>query len=399
VIKKILQLSFSGLLFFFQHFTVLAQDGRTQYPSFLAKSYVEVNLGYISYPFSNKLLEPGYQASSINIPHFGVRLVLLGYRFNNHLSAQVSYMRPVLWVKYKNINGDQGEHSVFMNIGGLTLKSAIPISKKFSVYGEAGLGLVTRSGTEINNTPVITDASFGTVLLGTGLKYHVNKKWDLQLGGAYTPPNTKIHQPYTLFVSGGFTYNMTPLPADRVERNSKSGYIFPHQLIQVGYSTNALGYGVNKLVSEDLHIFWGGDAELRRGFTLHYQRNVFHSRKVFALDWGASFSTWESRIQRDKFYTLSLYPLFRFTALRLKPFDLYLNYSVAGPTYISRLFIEDINTGKHFTFQDFMGMGVFAGKKRNLNAEIRIAHYSNGNIFSENAGVKIPLTFNLGFAF
>ncbi|MBK6826807.1 MAG: acyloxyacyl hydrolase [Chitinophagaceae bacterium] len=28
---------------------------------------------------------------------------------------------------------------------------------------------------------------------------------------------------------------------------------------------------------------------------------------------------------------------------------------------------------------------------------IRIAHYSNGNLFPQNDGVKIPLTFNLGY--
>ncbi|HWJ25865.1 MAG TPA: acyloxyacyl hydrolase, partial [Flavisolibacter sp.] len=78
---------------------------------------------------------------------------------------------------------------------------------------------------------------------------------------------------------------------------------------------------------------------------------------------------------------------------------LYFNYSVAGPSYISKVVIDSSETGKHFTFQDFMGMGIFAGKNRHLNAEIKIQHYSNGNIFPRNAGVKVPLTFNLGYAF
>ena len=91
--------------------------------------------------------------------------------------------------------------------------------------------------------------------------------------------------------------------------------------------------------------------------------------------------------------------MLRFTVLRIKPMDLYFNYSAAGPSYISRLRIDDKESGKHFTFQDFMGMGVYAGKKRNLNLELSINHYSNGNIFPDNAGVKIPLTFNLGYSF
>ena len=97
--------------------------------------------------------------------------------------------------------------------------------------------------------------------------------------------------------------------------------------------------------------------------------------------------------------TLSVYPMLRFTALRTKPLDLYFNYSVAGPTFISKITIDGKDTGREFTFRDFMGMGIYAGKLRKLNAEINIGHFSNGNIFPSNAGVKIPLSFNLGYTF
>ncbi len=70
----------------------------------------------------------------------------------------------------------------------------------------------------------------------------------------------------------------------------------------------------------------------------------------------------------------------------VQPVDFYFNYSAAGPAYISKVVLDDKNTGKHFTFQDFMGIGIFAGKKRNINAEIKIQHYSNGNIFTANPG-------------
>jgi hypothetical protein len=79
--------------------------------------------------------------------------------------------------------------------------------------------------------------------------------------------------------------------------------------------------------------------------------------------------------------------------------DIYLNYSVAGPTYISKIKIDSLATGEKFTFQDMMGMGLYTGKKRRINAELRIAHYSNGNLFPQNEGVKIPMTFNLGWTF
>ena len=45
-----------------------------------------------------------------------------------------------------------------------------------------------------------------------------------------------------------------------------------------------------------------------------------------------------------------------------------------------------------------MGLGMFVGKKRRLNFEVKIIHYSNGNIFNKNDGIGIPLVFNIGTA-
>ena len=49
--------------------------------------------------------------------------------------------------------------------------------------------------------------------------------------------------------------------------------------------------------------------------------------------------------------------------------------------------------------RDYMDIGTFAGPGRNINAEIQIGHYSNGNLFPQNPGVKVPLTFAVGYAF
>ena len=61
--------------------------------------------------------------------------------------------------------------------------------------------------------------------------------------------------------------------------------------------------------------------------------------------------------------------------------------------------IDDRDAGHHFTFQDYMGAGVFFGTPRRFGVTLKINHYSNGNIFTQNAGVKIPLTFSVGYAF
>jgi hypothetical protein len=76
-----------------------------------------------------------------------------------------------------------------------------------------------------------------------------------------------------------------------------------------------------------------------------------------------------------------------------------LSYSLAGPALITSTGIDGEDTGKRFTFQDFMGAGVFLGRKRRVSAEVRIAHYSNGNLFPQNPGVTIPVGFYVGTSF
>jgi hypothetical protein len=85
--------------------------------------------------------------------------------------------------------------------------------------------------------------------------------------------------------------------------------------------------------------------------------------------------------------------------MRKRSADYFLEYAVAGPTFISKVKLDGVELGRKFTFHDFMGIGMIAGPKRNVYAGIRIAHYSNGNLFPQNDGVMIPLTFNLGYCF
>ena len=387
------------LLLLSQSFFLFSQDTRTQYPGFLKNSYFNFNFGYINFPFSFKQLEPGYQAQSITNHHFGMRLIFFGHQFNKHLSAQVSYMKPLQYVIYNNVNGDQAKHSVWMHSGTLSIKEQLPLSKKISAYGETGLAIFSRRGFKIDNSFAVKDFSYSTVLLGTGLEYHISPKWGILANLNYAPGNPENKQPHEIFYSAGIKYNLTPIPEEVVKQNAESGYIFPQHILQLGYSTNAPGYGPNNFLSKKVAIFWGGGIEVEKGLALRYQKNIFHTRKVFSFDAGLSAGYWKSKESNDEFYTLSIFPMLRFTVIRSNAADIYLFYSVAGPSFISKTVIDEKDSGKHFTFQDFMGFGSFLGKQKKMNAEISINHYSNGNIFVYNRGVKIPLTFTVGYTF
>ena len=375
------------------------EDTRTQYPRLLQNSYISINVGAIDQPFSQAQLEPGFRAAAIEVPRVDVRVMLIGHEFNRFISAQASYMRPLNYVSYANVReGDVDRHHVRVNFGAVTLKARIPVGRRWSAYGESGLGFTSRTGFNVGESAVVTDAHYASLLLGGGAEYQLTRSWDLTGGVTFSPARGEVRQPHTTFFSGGFRYTVRPLPADRVKANRDGGFIFPRHTLQVEYSSGT-GYGVNDFVSRKVPIFWGGHAKVDFGIAPHYERNVFHTRKVFGLDVGASAGFYRTRQNGDRFFTMSVYPLFRFTFLRARLADMYFAYSLAGPTYISRVILDDLNTGRHFTFQDFMGIGWFAGANRNLNIGIKINHYSNGNIFTQNAGVKIPLTFSLGYAF
>jgi len=377
-----------------------AQDQAAPFPRFLSNSYIGVQLGYIDYPFSNSQVQPEFHAQSIQVPHLAARVLLFGHEFNKYFSAQISDLRPVYWVTYQNVNGDQTSHSVWMNVAAVTVKSRLPLTRTLSVYGEGGLGIVTRKGFTIGQSPVVDDASYATLLCGGGLDYRLNGHWDLLTGVTAALGRSVSRQPRTLFLSGGFTYTVRRFPAAKVDIDSTSGPAWPKNTLQMGYITDALGYGANNFVSKGaVPVFFSGSVYVANGLSINYQRNVFHTRRFFALDWGAAVSSWKSGKQGEPFYTASLYPVFRFIVVHTNPLQFYLGYSLAGPALISRTTIDGAETGRQFTFQDFMSAGILLGTHRKVAAEVRIAHYSNGNLFPQNPGVTVPLGFYLGSTF
>jgi len=374
-------------------------DTRTQYPAFMRDSFFTLRGGWIGYLFSATQLEPGFVAESIEKPRPAVRLDFFGHHFTKNLAAQITYMRPGQFVEYNNINGPNGSHPVSNAYAGLTLVGDVALSPKVSAYVEGGYGVTSRSGIVIDGKTALEPAFYGSALVGGGISYAWTPAFDVLLGATYSPGRQAFDQPSTRMYTLGFRYNMRAIPASEVTANRDAGFVFPANVVRVGYSTNALSYGVNDLFSKYVVIFWGGHVDTRQGVTIEYERNVFHSKKRFAFDLGGSASFWQTDGAQTSFHTLSAYPLVRYFFARTEPSDVYFSYSIAGPTYISQYLLDGLNTGATFTFQDSMGVGAFIGKSRHMNVDVSIKHFSNGNLATSNAGIKIPLTFKLGLAF
>jgi hypothetical protein len=376
-----------------------SDDDRTQYPAFMQNSFFTFSGGAIGYLFTQSQLEPGFQAESISKPRVAVRIDFFGHHFSKYFSAQVTYMRPGVFVSYKNVNGTNGVHQVFSAYAGLTLAFDVPVNPRLDVYVEGGGGVTSRSGFDIDEKPALLEAHYGAGLLGGGLAYHATPKFDFVFGATYSPGRRSFRQPSMRLYTAGLRFHMRPLPQATVEENRRAGYSFPANLFRLGYATNALTYGVNNFFSGPVPIFWGGNVETKQGGSFSYERNVFHTKKIFAFDLGASAGYWNSNANENVFRTLSVYPLFRFFVHRSDPADVYVSYSLAGPTFISHTLLDGRSTGQRFTFQDAMAAGAYIGKGRHLVGELGIKHYSNGNLFPNNASIKVPLTFMIGLAY
>jgi hypothetical protein len=405
--KKILQILF---LFLIAN-TIYSQENsasKAQPSTFLAKSYYSINFGGIFYPFSNDNLIDGFKTDTFSKNYFSGRL-LLGYKILPDLAVQFGTLRPASWFKYDDVNGIGYFRSVWINAWSLSLKKNIKLDKKLSIYGEIGIANITRIGFSINDKIIYSDARFTSLLYGFGFNYKLNKKWRLNLNGTFIPKSTKENQPSISQVTFGFEYHINKLKEAHVEKHENNGYFFPKNTLQVSYGTSKIGFGTNRFFgmrlkvgdfeSFGIPIFWVGDVKAAHSFSITYQRLAFRTEKIFSLDWGVSVTAFQTEATQENVLAFSIFPTMRFYLLRRKGFDMYTNYSLIGPTIFTKGNLDNLNTGPKITYQDTMGFGVFFGKKRSYNAELRIMHYSNGNIFTENSGVAVPIQFTLGKTF
>ncbi|WP_232734677.1 acyloxyacyl hydrolase [Polaribacter sp. ALD11] len=394
---------FSGILYSQEETASKAQPS-----NFLSNSYYSINFGGIFYPFSNNNLIDGYKTDTFSRNYFSGRL-LLGYKISPDLALQFGTMRPASWFKYNNVNNIGYERSVWINAWSLSLKKNINLHKKLSIYGEAGIANVTRIGFSIDDTIIYPDAHFASLIYGFGLNYKLNKKWRLNLNGTFLPKSVKENQPSISQVTFGFEYHINKLPKEQVEKHENNGHFFPKNMVQVSYGNSKIGFGANRFFGMSLKVgnfesfgipvFWVGAVKAAHSFSITYQRLAFRTEKIFSLDWGVSITAFQTEATQENVLAFSIFPTMRFYLLRRKGFDMYTNYSLIGPTFLTKGNLDNLKTGPKTTYQDTMGLGVFFGKKRAYNAELRIMHYSNGNIFPNNSGVAVPIQFTFGKTF
>lgn len=387
--------------------TMVAQQDEVaekDYP-ILANTFIQINLGYLNYPYDEGLLNEGFTTSGYKKNPFSGRL-MLGYKFDENWAIQYGVLRPAVWFEFEKVNGTNLTKSVFLNSWFLTLSRNFSLSDKWSIYTEAGPARVTRKGFLLGENRGVEDEEYFSLMAVGGLKYKLNNRWDLTAQAMYIPKHNDSQGAVSQFTAG-FQYNLSELVPK--EYHETTDVFFPKNTLQLGYSNDFIGFFANKFFSFQSRIgsfenfgvpvFWYGDVKASNTVHLNYHRTVYKGRKILSLGWGASATAFESSRDRDWVYALSIYPQIDFYFWREQQFAMYANYSLIGPTFISKENIDGLETGPEFTYQDFMGVGAYFGKDHSYNFELKIIHYSNGNIFNQNDGVAVPLMFTFGKSF
>ena len=163
-----------------------------------------------------------------------------------------------------------------------------------------------------------------------------------------------------------------------------------------------LGVYDKNLVDVDLPtppspLFWKAHFKVSHAYYLWYQRTIFHTQNHFSLNLGASIA--DLNYESEHNYAFSGFLDMRFWLWHNKWFDPYLNYSVAGPTWLSKKVFGTTEFSEHFVFQDALGLGATLGKDHKMDLGFSVVHYSNGDLFPINGGIQVPFVIWLGYSF
>lgn len=127
---------------------------------------------------------------------------------------------------------------------------------------------------------------------------------------------------------------------------------------------------VGNFESFGIPVFWVGEVKAANSFSITYQQLLFRTEKIFSLDWGASITAFNTEATNEKVLAFSIFPSMRFYLLRRNKFDMYANYSLIGPTFLTKGNLDNLNTGPKITYQDTMGLGFFLRKKTTIQCRI-----------------------------
>ncbi len=273
---------------------IVADTQATSLPPIFNDSWLDLTAGFNEYGFTNDNLKPGFTAEGIQNSNPAFR-ISLGHNFNRYLALSVSLMRGTDWVHYLDVMPNGGhKKGVWLSLFGLTLKPMLPLGDRFTLYGEAGPGFISRHGFEIYIEPamqsVIESAFITTPLVGGGFLYRLSEHFLLDWNILYGFPQNGQNQPFTFYTGVGLQYLFGNHDASHYVRSCE----FPLNSLQLAYTNNDFFYvdAAPYFSPPSIPIFFTGSIKIENAALLQYERNFYHTAKYFSLEWGLSVGRW-----------------------------------------------------------------------------------------------------------
>lgn len=136
---------------------------------------------------------------------------------------------------------------------------------------------------------------------------------------------------------------------------------------------------------------------VEKGVMLFYERKLFDVLTVLSTYIGADLGKW--KMNGDKIYSTSCFLSGKMWILHLPFLHTYLEYSMFGPTALSKEVFGSLHFGSNFLFQNFFGIGVEVGEGSGFCVDLRIFRYTEKDFKKPAALFQVPITLSVGLLF
>lgn len=134
-----------------------------------------------------------------------------------------------------------------------------------------------------------------------------------------------------------------------------------------------------------------------KGFMLFYEKKLFDLIGLVSFYIGGDVGKWSR--QEEGLYSATMFLSSRINGISLLFFHPYLEYSLFGPTVVSKDHFASRNFGSRFLLQNFLGAGVEIGKNSGISINAKMIRYFLADMTHPKEGFEVPILLSVGYHF
>lgn len=136
---------------------------------------------------------------------------------------------------------------------------------------------------------------------------------------------------------------------------------------------------------------------VERGTMLLYERKLLDLMGFISGYMGCNLGRWH--MNGDQIFTASAFLSARVWVLHIPFAHTYVEYSIFGPTLLSKEIFNENNFGSNFLIQNFYGAGLELGEGSGLSIDLKMIRYIKHDQPSSKFSIHVPILVSVGFLF